>query len=294
MNVITEVFRHSLLETAKLLPFLFLAYLLMEFLERHSGKNAENLLKRCGKFGPLFGAVLGAFPQCGFSAAAAGLYSGRLITAGTLLAVFLSTSDEMLPILISNGVPASFILVVLGMKISIGIVAGFAVDMVFHVLHLDGKEVHPAIEDLCEREHCNCGENFVISALKHTVHILIFLLLVTFGLNILIEMIGKEVLASFILDRPLFGNVLAALMGLIPNCASSAVLTELYLSDVIGIGAMLSGLLVNAGVGTLVLFQNNHPLTDSLKLLLVLFGIGVISGCVIDLMPLSGWLNLFG
>lgn len=287
----TDVILDSLLDTAKLLPFLFLTYLLMEFLEHKSGDAAGKLLRRSGKIGPLLGGALGVLPQCGFSAAASGLYAGRLITSGTLLAVYLSTSDEMLPVLVSNRVPVPFLLAVLGCKLVIGVAVGFAVDACFRVFGKKRQDRTPHIEDLCEREHCHCGDRFALSALRHTFRIACFLLVITFLLNTAVFFIGEDRLAATVLNRPVLSNLLSATVGLIPNCASSVVLTELYLSGVLGIGSMLSGLLVNAGVGILVLFRNNRPISDSVRLLAILFGVGLLFGILIDLTPVAGWLN---
>ena len=284
-----DVILDTLLDTAKLLPFLFLAYLLMEFLEHHAGGKTERLLTRSGKIGPLFGGLFGVVPQCGFSAASAGLYAGRLITTGTLLAVFLSTSDEMLPIMLSHGIfPYKLLLA----KFVIGVAVGFAVDLVTHLVRR-GKTVKDdvQIEDICEREHCHCGDHIALSALKHTLRIAVFLLLITFLLNTGIYLIGEDRLAGAVSNRPVLANLLAAAVGLIPNCASSVVLTELYLSDIVSVGALLSGLLVNAGVGLLVLFRNNRPVRDSFRVLAILLAAGVLAGLLIDLTPLAGILG---
>ncbi len=285
-----DVILETLLDTARILPFLFLTYLLMEYLEHRSGDAAGDLLRRSGRVGPLLGGLLGVLPQCGFSAAASGLYAGRIITAGTLLAVYLSTSDEMLPILISSGASPVFMLAVLGCKLCIGVAVGFVLDLVCSLFGRD-KQPSPQIEELCEREHCRCGEHFALSALRHTLNITLFLLAVNFLLNATVHFAGEERLAALVLDRPVLSNLLAAVVGLIPNCASSVVLTELYLSGVVSIGAMLSGLLVNAGVGLLVLFRNNRPLWDSLRLVGILWCVGALCGLLIDLTPLSALLN---
>ncbi len=284
-----DVILDTLLDTAKLLPFLFLTYLLMEYLEHRSGDATGRLLGRSGRVGPLIGGLLGIVPQCGFSAAAAGLYAGRVVTVGTLLSVWLATSDEMLPILISHGVSAGFLFRFLAVKVLCGIAAGFAVDAVCRLFRRGAEHSH--IEDICEREHCHCEDHFALSALKHTLKITGFLLVVSFALNTLIYFIGEERIAALILDRPVLGNLLAALVGLIPNCASSVVLTELYLSDVISVGAMLSGLLVNAGVGLPVLFRNNRPVRDSVRVTVLLFAIGLLCGLLTDLSPLGAWVG---
>ena len=282
-----DVILDTLLDTAKLLPFLFLAYLLMEFLEHRSGDRVSRWLSRSGNVGPLVGGMLGIVPQCGFSAAASGLYAGRIITAGTLIAVYLSTSDEMLPIMLSHGIfPYKLLLA----KLVIGIVTGFAVDLVTRLIR-HGKTVpEPQVEDLCEREHCQCGDHFALSALRHTLRITAFLLLVIFLLNTAVYLVGEERLAQILSNRPVLGNLLASFIGLIPNCASSVVLTELYLSGILHVGPLLSGLLVNAGVGLLVLFRNNRPVRDSFRILGILWIVGFAAGLLIDLTPL---VNLF-
>ena len=230
-------------------------------------------------------------PQCGFSAAATGLYTGRIITVGTLIAVYLSTSDEMLPILISGGASVPLMLKLLGVKMLIGIVAGFVIDGVFRLFRRRShEEQQPQIEELCEREKCECGDRFVLSALKHTGYITLFLLLFTFLMNGAVELIGEERISALVLNRPVLGSVLSALVGLIPNCASSVVLTSLYMEGVLSSGAMLSGLMVNAGIGLAILFRNNRPVWDSFRVLLILWSVSVVCGILIDVTPLGAWL----
>ncbi|MBO7273454.1 MAG: arsenic efflux protein [Clostridia bacterium] len=282
---------HTFEDTLKVVPFLFLTYLFMEFLEHKANGAPERWLRGSGKVGPLVGGALGVLPQCGFSAAATGFYTGRMITTGTLIAVYLSTSDEMLPILISSGAPVPTVLKLLGTKLVIGIAAGFAIDGVTRLVCRGKKcEQEPQIEELCERENCDCGDRFVLSALKHTAYITIFLLLFTFSLNLVIEAVGEENIQSVVLGRPVLGSVLAALVGLIPNCASSVALTSLFVDGVISSGALLSGLMVNAGVGLAILFRNNRPLKDSFRIVGILFGISVICGILIDLTTLGAWI----
>lgn len=284
---------HTLIDTAKVVPFLFLTYLLMEFLEHKAGGAPERWLRGSGKVGPLIGGALGVLPQCGFSAAATGFYTGRMITTGTLIAVYLSTSDEMLPILISSGAPIPTILKLLATKLVIGIGAGFAIDGIARLLRRDkGNAQEPRIEELCERENCDCGDRFVLSALKHTAYITVFLLLFTFVLNLGIELVGEENIKRVVLDRPVLGSFLAALVGLIPNCASSVALTSLFVDGVISSGALLSGLMVNAGVGLAILFRNNRPVKDSLRVVGILFGISVVCGILIDLTTLGAWIAM--
>ena len=291
LHQIPEIALHTLLDTLKIVPFLFLTYLLMEFIEHKSGNVATNWLRTSGKIGPLAGAVVGAFPQCGFSAAATGFYTGRIITTGSLIAVWLSTSDEMLPIMIAGGASFWFILKVISFKICVGIIAGFSIDLISKLLRKrkNSPEKAPCIEDLCEREGCGCHERFWLSALRHTLSITLFVLVFTFILNLVIHGVGEDKLAALVLDKPVLGNVLAATVGLIPNCAASIVLTELYLDGIISIGSMLSGLLVGAGVGVALLFRNNRPLSDSLRVVAILWCIGTLIGIITDLTPLGAW-----
>lgn len=282
-----EILSHALLDTLKLVPFLFLTYLLMEYLEHRSGDTAAGWLHRSGRIGPLIGGAFGVVPQCGFSAAASGLYAGRVITAGTLIAVYLSTSDEMLPIMISRGAPLPFVLKVLATKLIVGIAAGFLVDLISRAVRKNAPVQEPQIEEFCEREHCRCQDHFALSALKHTLWITLFVLVFTFILNLVIHGVGEDKLGELIMNRPVVSNALAALVGMIPNCASSIVLTELCLSGILPVGAMLSGLLVNAGVGLALLFRNNRPLSDSFRILLILLGVGIAVGVVIDLTPIG-------
>ena len=284
---------HTLEDTAKVVPFLFLTYLFMEFLEHKAGGAPERWLRGSGKVGPLIGGALGVLPQCGVSAAATGFYTGRMITTGTLIAVYLSTSDEMLPILVSSGAPIPTILKLLVTKLVIGIGAGFAIDGITRLVRKNKTdEQEPGIEELCERENCDCGDRFVLSALKHTVYITVFLLAFTFLLNLGIELIGEENIKSIVLDRPVLGSVLAALVGLIPNCASSVALTSLFVDGVLSSGALLSGLMVNAGIGLAILFRNNRPIKDSWRVVGILFGISVLCGILIDVTTLGAWIAM--
>lgn len=277
-----EVFLDTLIDSIKLLPFLFIAYLIMEYIEHKTSEKSKAVIKKSGKFGPLFGGILGIFPQCGFGAAAANLYAGRIITMGTLIAIFLSTSDEMLPILISEAVPIDIILKILVIKLIIGIVAGFIIDMImskFKKESLDSSE----IGEICEHEHCHCEEGSIAkSAIKHTINIFIFIILVSLILNIVIYFIGEDNLSNLILNKQVLGPIIAGLIGLIPNCASSVIITKLYLSNVISIATMIAGLLVNSGVGILVLFKVNKKIKENITIIGLLYAIGVLSGIVMQ------------
>ncbi len=277
-----EILLDSLSDSVKLLPFLFLTYLLMEFLEHHAGSAATRHLEAAGKFGPVWGGLLGVIPQCGFSAAAASLFAGRVISVGTLLAVFLSTSDEMLPIMISNAVPVATMVKVLGIKAAAGILSGFLAD------YLSGRfwkrqKGGPDVGRICAEEHCHCEEGILRSAFFHTVKIFLFIFLISLCLNTIIELIGEDAMAGLFTGIPVIGELLAALVGLIPNCASSVILTQLYFDGMINAGAMMAGLFVNAGVGLLVLFRVNRNRKENLGITGVLYCLGVFWGIVIEL-----------
>lgn len=280
-----DIIKDTLIDGIKLLPFLFITYLIMEYIEHKTGEKTKNIIKKSGRFGPLFGGILGIFPQCGFSAAAANLYSARIISVGTLIAVFLSTSDEMLPILISESAPVSLIVKVLAIKLVIGIIAGFIIDLILKTSDSKKRENNVAenVAHICEHEHCDCENGIVKSSLKHTLNIFIFIIIITFVLNVFINIIGEENISNFITRFPTIGILLCALVGFIPNCASSVIITELYLTNLINIGAMIAGLLVGSGVGILVLFKSNKNLKENIKIAAVLYLIGIISGFIINI-----------
>lgn len=276
-----EIVLETLLDSIKLLPFLFITYLAMEYLEHKAGDKMQTAIRKSGKCGPLIGSLLGAFPQCGFSTAASNLYAGRIITLGTLMSIYLSTSDEMLPILLSENVGIEVIVKILGMKILIGMLAGFVIDFIisrFFAKEKNGME----IEHLCEQHHCHCEKGILKSAIHHTVEIFLYILLISLALHLIINFIGEDFLANLILNRPVIGEILAGLVGLIPNCAASVVITQLYLEGVIGAGAMMSGLLVSAGVGILVLLRVNDKPKENAGVIALLYAIGVIAGILIE------------
>ena len=281
-----EVFEDAIIDSVKLLPFLFITYLIMEYIEHKTGSKAKEVIKKSGKFGPFFGSLLGIFPQCGFSVSATNLYAVRVITLGTLISVYLSTSDEMLPIFISEGVPLPTILKILATKLIIGMIAGFAIDFVLRLKNKN-KEEEEKIVDLCEKEHCHCEHGIIKSSLKHTLNTFIFIFLVTIIINLIIHFIGEETIASILELNPILGPIIAGLIGLIPNCAASVILTQLYLENVITTATMISGLLVGAGVGLAVLFKMNKGIKNNLKITGLLYAIGVVSGIVIQLIGIS-------
>ena len=276
--MIIDIILDSFIDSVRLLPFLFVTYLVMDYLEHKTGDKMQQAIRRAGKGGPMIGGMLGIFPQCGFSAAASNLYAGRIITLGTLVAVFLSTSDEMLPIMISRNAGAVMIIKVLAVKLAVAVAAGFVIDLVFRANKKDMQ-----IEHLCEQHHCHCENGIWKSALHHTVEIFVYILLVSVVLNLLIAWIGEETLGSIILDRPIAGTLLAGLVGLIPNCAASVVVTQLYLDGVLGAGGMLAGLLSGSGVGLLVLLRVNDDWKENIRVIGLLYAVGVAAGIVIEL-----------
>lgn len=272
----------SLIDTVKLIPFLLITYIIMEFIEHKTSHKTKDAIKKSGHFGPLIGGILGVVPQCGFSAAASSLYSARIITLGTLIAVFLSTSDEMLPILISEAVDVRIILSILGIKLVIAVVVGFIIDLFFRK-KFETSEDEPEIKDLCEHEHCHCEHGIFKSALKHTINITLYIFIISLVLNIIIYFIGEDNLAHILNSTPVIGPIIASLVGLIPNCASSVIITQLYLSNVLNFATMIAGLLVNTGVGLLILFRTNKDLKENIKITVLLFAIGIIFGIIFDL-----------
>ena len=307
-HLIGHVLEHSVEDTLYLIPFLFVTYLAMEWLEHKAGDKAEEAVRRAGAAGPVVGALVGIVPQCGFSAAAATLWAGRVITLGTLFAVFLSTSDEMLPIFLAEQVAPMTILKIMGVKLMIGMVMGFVVDAVIRLARRDREKLR--IHELCERDCCHCngdcetceqqpelaydfehdeehghhheGGSILRSALKHTVQVTVFIFIITLVLDGALELVGEDALAAFLGSNPVLSVLGSALVGLIPNCAASVVIAQLYVEGALGAGAMMAGLLVSAGVGLLVLFRTNRGLSQNLIVLAGLWATGVFWGLIIS------------
>lgn len=280
-----EIIEETLIDGIKLLPFLFITYIIMEYIEHKTSNKTKDIIKKSGKFGPFIGSVLGAVPQCGFSVVATNFYAARVITLGTLISVYLSTSDEMIPIFISEGASIIILLKILGIKILIGMIAGFVIDFVLRLRKKDSEEER--IIDLCEKEHCHCEKGILKSALKHTINIFVFILIITFVINIIIHLVGEETIGNFVQSNVILGPVLGGIIGLIPNCASSVILTQLYLQNVIPISTMISGLLVGAGVGLIVLFKMNKGIKQNLKITALLYTIGVLSGIIMQILGIQ-------
>lgn len=356
LDLLVDVLLDAVIDTLKLLPFLFVTYLAMEALESAAGERATRVVERAGRLGPVLGALLGAVPQCGFSAAAATLYAGRVVTVGTLLAVFLSTGDELLPVFLSEGADVGLLMRILAVKAALAVVAGLAADALLHLMHRAG-DGHIHVHELCERAGCGCdaeaceddggegaraslcsdtcgrdgivseeGEGsadrhaqgaahdareerghasddhghahahgheghahahgggvlrgVVVGATHHTLQVTLFIFLVTLAINLVIGLVGEDALGSFMAGNPVVSVLAAGVVGLIPNCAASVVVAELFLEGTIGSAALLAGSLVSAGVGLLVLFRTNAGVRHNLLIAAALWVVGVACGLV--------------
>lgn len=278
-----DIILETLLDGIKLAPFLFIAFLIIELLEHKLSKKSKKIITKSGNIGPLVGSALGLFPQCGFSVMATNLYTTRIITLGTLISIYLSTSDEMLPILISHNADLSVIVTLLLIKFTIGMISGFVIDFVMRKSNKNRKINY----EICDEDHCDCHNSGLIkSTIKHTLNTILFILIVSFILNVLMEIVGEENLSKIFLKNSIFGPFVSSIVGLIPNCGASVMITELYLNGVISLGSTISGLLTGSGVAILVLFKENKNIKENLIILGLLYGIGIVSGIVIEIIML--------
>lgn len=275
-----EVVIDTLKDSLKLLPFLFLTFLFLEYIEHKTSSKLKKMIEKSGKLGPIIGSFLGAFPQCGFSVVATNLYATRVITLGTLISIYLSTSDEMLPILISEKVDIKIILMIILIKIITGIIMGILIDFIVQ------KKDQEEINHFCHEEHCDCEHSILKSTCKHTFNILFFIMIVTFVLNLGFFYLGEEKLSELFMKNNFFSPFITSLVGLIPNCGASVALTELYLNGAITLGSSLAGLLTGSGVALLVLFKVNKDKLENIKIITLLYSIGVIVGIFINLLGL--------
>lgn len=278
-----DVIIDAIIDSIKLLPFLFIAFLIIEFFEHKLTKKSKKEIEKAGKLGPLVGAIAGIFPQCGFSVIATNLYVTRIITLGTLIAVYLSTSDEMLPILIAERANLNIIIQFLGIKLLIGIIFGFIIDFIIK----PNKE--QITYHICEEEHCDCKHGIIKSSLKHTIKTLIFILIITLILNTCMFILGDDFLKNLFIKNNFFVPFIASLIGLIPNCASSVALTELYLNGILPFAGAIAGLLTNSGVALIILFKSNKKIKENLQIVFLIYGIGVLVGLTIELITLLVW-----
>lgn len=316
MDLFVDVLADSVIDTLKLIPFLFVTYLAMEALEHFASNKVKEAVEHAGAAGPVVGALLGALPQCGFSAMAATLFSGRVVTAGTLVAVILSTSDEMIPVFVAHQEPVSRMLAIIAIKVVLGIVAGLLLDLVLRLLHRAG-DGHAHIHELCEREHCHCEEadeldedeghdehvghgdhgdhydhghrhghshshhgawGIVRSACVHTAQVTVFIFLISLLFGLIIEGLGVDSIRSVLAYHPVRATFVAALVGLIPNCGASVAIAELFLDGTLATGPMIAGLLSSGGVGLLVLWRTNANARQNVYVTLLVYGVAVLAG----------------
>ena len=324
LEITADVLQDAFFDTLYLIPFLFVTYLFMEWLEHKTGEKTQAAIERAGAAGPAVGAVLGVVPQCGFSAAASTLYAGRVIGLGTLFAVYLSTSDEMLPIFIAEQVAPATIIGILVIKIVIGMVFGFAIDFALHVAQRprDGLRIH----ELCERDRCDCSQDcetcrenpelayhhhddcvdgcthehhhhdhahdagwggIARSALVHTAQVTLFVFLVSLALNAVLAVVGEDALGSFLGSNEALAVFGSAIVGLIPNCAASVAIAQLYVEGVLGFGACMAGLLSAAGVGLLVLVRTNRRPAENATIIIALVIISAVCGLIIQALGIA-------
>ena len=277
-----EIILDTIIDSLKLIPFLLVAFLIIELLEHKLNNKTKNIITKSKKVGPIIGSLLGVIPQCGFSVMATNLYITRIITLGTLISIYLSTSDEMLIIMISEKVEISLILKILLIKIFFGIVYGLIIDKIINKKKKD-KETN---YELCDEEHCDCNHSILLSAIKHTLHITLFIFIITLIINTIFTLLGDNYLSKILLNNSILSPFITSLIGLIPNCAASVILTELYLNSSISLGALIGGLLTSSGSSLLVLIKNNKNQKENLSIILLLYALGVLSGIIIELLSL--------
>lgn len=270
-----EVIQDTLLDTIKLLPFLFVAFLIIEFIEHKLSNKQENIISKSGKLGPIVGALLGAVPQCGFSVLATNLYVTRIISLGSLISIYLSTSDELIPLMISHNAPITKILSIVSIKVVIGMISGFLIDLLI-------RKTTKSDFVLCEDEDCDCDHSIIKSSLIHTLKIAFFILIITFLINILFHYVDLRFLESALKNNKILTPFIASLIGLIPNCASSVMISELYLNNLISLGTTLSGLLTGSGVAIMVLVRKNKNISENLFVIGLIYFIGVIWGLLFN------------
>lgn len=270
-----DIIVDTFIDILKMIPFLFVAFLIIELIEHKFSERTKSIISSSGKFGPLLGGLLGAIPQCGFSVLATNLYVTRIVSLGTLIAIYLSTSDEMLPILISHNVSVMEIIKLILIKVIIGIIIGFIIDLVYH--KKKKEDFH-----ICEDSDCDCDESIIKSSIIHTLKTIGYIFLITFILNILFTYFNEEVIKNVISDNKILTPFLASLIGLIPNCGSSVMITELYLNSVITLGSAMAGLLTGSGIAILILFKSNKDIKENITIVSLIYIIGVISGIILN------------
>ncbi len=268
----------TLLDGIKIVPFLFFAFLIIELFEHKLSNKTKKIITKSGKIGPIVGALLGIIPQCGFSVIATNFYITRVITLGTLFSIYLSTSDEMIPIMISQNVNIKIILSILAIKFISGVIFGFLIDLIFRKNNIE-YDYH-----MCDEDHCNCKYSVFKSSIKHTMKTLIFIFVISFLINILLEYCGTKIISKIFMKNNLFGPFIGSLIGLVPNCGASIALTELYLNNAINFGTCIAGLLTGSGVALALLFKSNKNLKENTFIVATLYIIGVFIGIIIEIL----------
>ena len=283
MDIIIDILLDTILDTIKLIPFLIVAFLIIEYIEHKLSKKSKRIISKSGKFGPIIGSLLGLIPQCGFSVLATNLYITRIISLGTLIAIYLSTSDEMLPILISENAPIKTIILILGIKLVVGLISGIIIDLIFK-----NKTKEKETYDICEHEHCGCNHdhNIIKSSIIHTIKTISFIFIISIVINAIFAYGEEQLLSKLLLKDSILAPFITSLIGLIPNCGASVIITELYLNNALSLGGIIGGLLTNSGVAILVLFKSNDNIKDSIKVLGITYSIGVITGIIIEIITL--------
>ena len=279
MELLFHTVEHAFIDCLRMLPFLFAAFLLIEALEHYSGRLITKVMQKIGRAGPIVGAAVGCVPQCGFSVMADNLYAGGVISVGTLLAVFLATSDEAVLIILGNPERAGEVGMLLGAKVLIAVIGGYAADL-FLKERLSSEK---SCGNLCD--HCGCHEahaGILMPAWRHTFRLFAYLFIFTWILNLVIEVFGIEGLSRALLGDSVFQPVIAALIGLIPNCGASVILTQLYLSGAISFASVVAGLCTGAGAGLIVLFKVNRNRIENIKIMIVLYFMAVVAGLLLQ------------
>lgn len=282
LEVLHHVIEHAVLDSIKMLPFLFAAFLLIEAFEKISEKFSRKVLEKVGVAGPLVGALLGCIPQCGFSVMASNFYAGGMISVGTLLAVFLASSDEAILMMISHPQHRKEILYLVVTKIVIAVAAGYSIDCFLRKKITEEKE----IDEICHDCGCHTTQGIVIPAIKHSIRIFFYILIFTIILNFVIEWFGMEQLSTYLLGNTIAQPIVAALIGLIPNCAASVVLTQLYINGMISFPSVVAGLCTSAGVALPVLFKMNHHRKENIKIVGLLLGVAIGAGIILQIILL--------
>lgn len=275
-----DILIDTTIDALKLIPFLFVAFLLIEVLEHKLTVKNKGIIAKSKKIGPILGALLGVIPQCGFSVMGTNLYVTRIISLGTLFSIYLSTSDEMLPILISEKADIKIILQIILIKILFGMIYGILIDLILRKKNTKQEKTN---YEICDKDHCHCEKGILLSAIKHTLNIIIFLFITSLIINIIFNYVGQDYLSKILLKNSILGPFITSLIGLIPNCGASVILTQLYLNNAISLPSLIAGLLTGSGTAIIVLFKENKNIKENIFIVFLLYSLGVISGLILEI-----------